>query len=128
MGLGHKHRGANATTAIYAPDDPTHLERWAAAVDDIVREIKARLKTVNIESPQDAFASLSRICNPIGTGRGLKAPRAELDAMILSGQKTRHIADRFRVSFTVIYKRKKELGLKDTPACRVRAAKRSSEN
>jgi integrase len=110
MGLGHKHKGANATTAIYVPDDPAHLEEWAKAIEGVMHDIKERLKVVNIDNPKDATETLAKIGEPRRFFP--KAPRAELDALILAGEKTRDIANRFGVSLTVIYRRQRKLGLK----------------
>lgn len=106
--LGHLPRGNLATTSIYAPMEPEYCTVAIAAIEDVMAEVQAHLK------------SPLRLDDPVGVASHLleKRPREaklsdverrELLAMIRAGLSTREIAGHFGVSDNTIYWHRKRI-------------------
>src|SRR3984957_21001611 len=49
--LGHLPKDSDATTSIYAPYDPEYCSEAAAAIEDVMAEIRKHLKRANTDQP-----------------------------------------------------------------------------
>ena len=111
--MGHKHKGAMATTAIYAPDDPNYLTGATAAIDEIMKDLGTRLKVVDITDPQNSLMQVEKAAIRSNQKHPLsQSQRAELGELILArATKPRDLSLRYGVSLTAIYKHMNRLGV-----------------
>ena len=69
--LGHLPKNSDATTSIYAPDDPEYCPEALAAIEDVTTEIRRHLKRANIDhAVVDAAALAKSIPSKITGGVG----------------------------------------------------------
>ena len=81
--LGHLPKGSAATTSIYAPFDPDYCLEAAAAIEDVMREVRGHLKRASLDLAPVAVAGVS-------TGRAVRrgigeAKREQIRELILGG-------------------------------------------
>jgi hypothetical protein len=109
--MGHGHTGPNATTAIYVPDDPDYLRDAAAALEDIMQDVRKHVKTALLDDP---VSSLGRLANLPRRGNqhlpSLK--REEMLEWITAGKSAGEVRKAFGVSYELVYKYQRKLGLK----------------
>ncbi|MBM3525426.1 MAG: hypothetical protein FJX57_20965 [Alphaproteobacteria bacterium] len=107
--LGHVPVGVAATTSIYASYDPGFLGDAIAAIEDVMRELRAHLKRARLEAPQPAPNTPAELTDRAGR-RGIgEGRRREVVVLLLAGVANRQIAERAQVSSGTIGAIRREL-------------------
>jgi hypothetical protein len=105
--LGHLPKGSDATTSIYAPYDPDYCLEAAAAIEDVMREIRRHLKKASIDLAPVAIAGVT---TGKATRRGIgEAKRQQIRDMILAGTIHREVVRLSGVSGATVSQIRQEL-------------------
>jgi hypothetical protein len=96
--LGHLPKGSDATTSMYAPNDPDHCSEAVAPIESVMTEVRKHLKRANIDQPSPDIEGLAKSI-PSATKAGVgDAKREEVPFLIPSGVPHAEVVRRSKVS------------------------------
>jgi hypothetical protein len=105
--LGHLPKGSDATTSIYAPYDPDYCIEAAAAIEDVMQEVRRHLKTASIDLAPIAIAGVS---TGKAARRGIgEAKRQQIRDMIMAGTIHKEVVRLSGVSGSTVSQIRQEL-------------------